>query len=82
MTTSKKNFLLEFTDITEAEASGIIKLVRHPNIKDQANTNNNFHARVLAFFYHKRKDENDRFSQNMRVSISKMFLYLLLIHQN
>jgi hypothetical protein len=32
MTTSKKNFLLEFSDITEAEASGIIKLVRHPNI--------------------------------------------------
>ncbi len=73
MTTSKKNFLLEFTDITEAEASGIIKLVRHPNIKDQANTNNNFHAAVLAFFYRKRKSERDNFSQNMRVSISKMF---------
>jgi len=76
MTTSKKIFLLEFTDITEAEASGIIKLVRHPNHKDQANTNNNFHAAVLAFFYHKRKDKNDSFSQNMRVSIFKMFLYL------
>jgi hypothetical protein len=61
MTTSKKNFLLEFTDITEAEASGIIKLVRHPNIEDQANTNNNFHAAVLAFFYCKRKGENDSF---------------------
>jgi hypothetical protein len=82
MTTSKKHFLLEFTDITEAETSGIIKLVRHPNHKDQANTNNNFPATVLAFFYHKRKDESDSFSQNMRVSIFKMFLYLLLIHQN
>jgi hypothetical protein len=82
MTTSNKNFLLEFTDITEAEASGIIKLVRHPNHKDQANTNNNFHATVLAFFYRKRKDENDSFSQNMRVSIFKMFLYFLLLHQN
>jgi hypothetical protein len=82
MTTSKKIFYLEFTDITEAEASRIIKLVRHPNHKDQANTNNNFHAAVLAFFYHKRKDKNDSFSQNMRVSIFKMFLYLLLIHQN
>ena len=82
MTTSKKYFLLEFTDITEAEASGIIKLVRHPNHKDQANTNNNFHATVLAFFYRERKDENDSFSQNMRVSIFKMFLYFLLLHQN
>jgi hypothetical protein len=82
MTTSKKNFVLEFTDITEAEASGIIKLVRHPNIKDQANTNNNFHATVLAFFYRKQKGENDSFSQNMRVSIFKMFQYFLLLHQN
>jgi hypothetical protein len=65
MITSKKKFLLEFTDITEAEASGIIKLVRHPNIKDQDNTNNNFHDTVLAFFYHKRKGENDSFSQNL-----------------
>ena len=46
---------------TEAEASGIIKLIRHPNHKDQANTNNNFHAAVLAFFYRKRKSENDSF---------------------
>ena len=82
MTTSKKNFLLEFTDITEAETSGIIKLARHPNIKDQANTNNNFHAMVLAFFYRKKKDDSDSFSQNMRVSIFQMFLYLLFIHQH
>jgi len=73
MSTSKKNFLLEFTDITEAEASGIIKLIRHPSIKDQAHTNNNFHAAVLAFFYRKRKSENDSFSKNMRVSIFTMF---------
>jgi hypothetical protein len=76
MTTSKKNFLLEFTDITEAEASGIIKHVRHPHHKDQANTNNNFHAMVLAFFYCKKKYDSDSFSQNMRVSSFKMFLYL------
>ncbi len=82
MTTSKKNFLLEFTDITEAETGGIIKHVRHPNHKDQANQNNNFHAVVLAFFYRKKKGENDSFSQNMRVSIFEMCLYLLLIHQN
>jgi len=82
MTTLKKNFLLEFTDVTDVKTKAIINHVRDPEHKDQANTNNNFHAMVLAFFYHKRKDENDRFSQNMRVSISKMFLYLLLIHQN
>lgn len=73
MSSSKKNFLLEFTDITEAEVNGIIKIIRHPTLKDQANSNNNFHAAVLAFFYRKRKSERDNFSQNMRVSISKMF---------
>jgi hypothetical protein len=72
MSSSKKNFLLEFTDITEAETNGIIKIIRHPSLKDQANSNNNFHAAALAFFYRKRKSENS-FSQNIRVSIFKMF---------
>jgi len=74
MTTPKKNFLLEFTDVTEAETSGIVN-----HDRDQANSNNNFHAMVLALFYRKKKDNS--FSQNMRVSIFQMFLYLLLIHQ-
>ena len=76
MSSSKKNFLLEFTDVTQDETKAINNLIRHPHYKDQANTNNNFHAAVLAFFYRKRKGENDSFSQNMRVSIFKMFLYL------
>ena len=73
MSSSKKNFLLEFTDVTETEVNGIVKTIRHPSFKDQANSNNNIHAAVLAFFYRKRKNERDSFSQNMRVSISKMF---------
>jgi len=80
MTTSKKNFLLEFTDVTDIETKAIINHLRDPEHKDQANTNNNFHAIVLALFYHKNKDKS--FSRNMRVSILQMFLYLLLIHQN
>ena len=80
MTSPKKNFLLEFTDVTEAETNGIIKHVRDPHNRDQANSNNNFHAMVLALFYRKRKDQS--FSHNKRVSIFQMFLYLLLIHQN
>ena len=76
MTTSKKNFLLEFTDVTQDETKAIINHIRHPHHKDQTTTNNNFHAMVLAFFYHKKKDGSDSFSQNMRVSIFKMFLYL------
>jgi len=35
MTTSKKNFLLEFTDVTEAETNGIIKHVRDPHENKQ-----------------------------------------------
>jgi len=80
MTTPKKNFLLEFTDVTEAETNGIIKHVRDPHDRDQANSNNNFHAMVLALFYCKKKDIS--FTQNMRVSIFQMFLYLLYIHQH
>jgi hypothetical protein len=80
MTTPKKNFLLEFKDVTEVERKVIINHIRDPHHRDQANTNNNFHAVVLALFYCKRKDQS--FSQNMRVSIFQMFLYLLFIHQN
>jgi hypothetical protein len=80
MTTPKKNFLLEFTDVTEAETSGNIKHVRDPHDREQANSNNNFHAMLLALFYHKNKDNS--FTQNMRVSIFQMFLYLLFIHQH
>jgi hypothetical protein len=80
MTPSKKNFLLEFTDVTEVKAKATINHIRDPHHRDQANTNNNFHSVVLALFYRKKKDNS--FSQNMRVSILQMFLHLLLIHQN
>jgi len=80
MTPSKKNFLLEFTDVTEVKAKATINHIRDPHHRDQANTNNNFHSVVLALFYRKKKDNT--FNQNMRVSIFQMFLYLLSIHQN
>jgi hypothetical protein len=80
MTTPKKKFLLEFTDVTEAETSGIIKHVRDPHDREQANSNNNFHAMVLALFCHKKKDNS--FIQNMRVSIFQMFLYIYYLFIN
>jgi len=80
MTAPKKNFLLEFTDATEVETNAIITHVRDPHDRDQANSNNNFHAVVLALFYRKKKDNS--FTQNMRVSIFQMSLYLLFIYQN
>jgi hypothetical protein len=55
MTTSKKNFLLEFTDVTEVKTKAIINHIRDPHHRDQANTNNNFHAVVLALFYRKKE---------------------------
>jgi hypothetical protein len=50
MATPKKNFLLEFSDVTEAETNGIIKLIRDPHDKEQGNSNNNFHCMVLSLF--------------------------------
>jgi hypothetical protein len=80
MATPKKNFLLEFTDVTEAETNGIIKHIRDPHDKEQANTNNNFHCMVISLFYRKKKDNS--FSQNMRVSIFQKFPCFLFIHQH
>jgi hypothetical protein len=60
MTTPKKNFLLEFTDVTDVtdvETKAIVNHIRDPEHKDQANTNNKFHAIVLALFYRKNKDK-------------------------
>jgi hypothetical protein len=81
MATPKKNFLLEFSDVTEAETNRIIKLIRDPQGKEQANINNNFHCVVVSLFYHNKKDNS--FSQNMRVSILKfLHIYYLFINTN
>jgi len=80
MATPKKTFLLEFSDVTETETNGIIKLIRNPKDKEQANSDNNFHCVVLLLFYCKKRDNS--YSQNMRVSIFKMFPCLLFIVQH
>ena len=51
----KEVFFLKFTDVTEVETKGIIIHVRDPHHRDQANSNNNFHAVVLALFYRKKE---------------------------
>jgi hypothetical protein len=80
MATPNKNILLEFSDVTEAETNGIIKLIRDPHDEELANSNNNFHCMVLSLFYCEKKDHS--FSQNKRVSIFQMFPYLFFIHQH
>jgi hypothetical protein len=40
----KKNFLLEFTNVTNEERNNIVRFIRDPSNHDLANTSNNFHC--------------------------------------
>jgi hypothetical protein len=76
MTTVKKK-CLEFSDVTDIERDEIIKFIRDPRNKEQANSNKNFHCMVILLFYHKKKYNS--YSQNMRLSVIGWFVYLSFI---
>ena len=46
----KKNFLIEFKNVTNEERNNIVRFIKDPSDPDLANTSNNFHCVVLSLF--------------------------------
>ena len=63
----KKNWLIEFTNISDNEVKSILKVVRSPTDKDEINHGNDFVCAVISLFY--RKTKENIFLTNMRVSV-------------
>ena len=75
----KKNFLIEFTNVTNEERNNIVRFIKDPSNPDLADTSNNFHCVVLSLFY--RKDKSGDYIQNMRVRLKLWFFvkYVLIL---
>ena len=67
MSSYKKNWLIEFTDVSENEVKSILKVIRSPTDKDDINHSNDFVCVVISLFYRKTKDNN--LLTNMQVSV-------------
>lgn len=69
----KKNFLIEFTNVTNEERNNIVRFIKDPSNPDLADTSNNFHCVVLSLFF--RMDKHGEYIQNMRVR-SKLWFFV------
>jgi hypothetical protein len=65
----KKNFLIEFMDVTNEERNKIGKFIRDPTDFSLVDMSKNLHCIIISLFY--REDNN---SQNMRVRFQLCFL--------
>jgi hypothetical protein len=68
----KKNFLLEFMDVSNEEQNKIVRFIRDPSDHNLVDTSKNLHCVVISLFYH--KDKQDNYIQNMRASLKLCFL--------
>ena len=67
----KKNFLIEFTDVSNEEQNKNIRFIRDPSHHNLADKSKNLHCVVISLFYH--KDKQDNYIQNMRVRLQLCF---------
>ena len=70
----KKNFLIEFTDVTNKERNKIVKFIRDPSDFSLADSSKNLYCIIISLFYH--KDKQDNYNQNMRVRFQLCFFKL------
>ena len=61
----EKNFLIEFTNVTNEERNNIVQFIKELSNPDLVDTSNNFHCVVLSLFFH--RDRCGDYIQNMRV---------------
>jgi hypothetical protein len=74
----KKNFLIEFTNVTNEERNNIARFINDPSNPNLANTSKNFHCVVILLFYH--RDKNGDYIQNMRVRFKLCFFEKYILH--
>jgi hypothetical protein len=74
----KKNFLIEFTNVTNEEQNNIVRFIKDPSNQDLADTSKNFHCVVIYLFY--RREKNGDYIQNMRVRLKLCFFEKDILH--
>jgi hypothetical protein len=72
----KKNFLIEFTDVTNEECNKIVKFIKDPSDPNLVDESKNLHCMIISLF--DRKDKQDNYNQYMRVRFKLSFLNYLL----
>jgi hypothetical protein len=74
----KKNFLIEFTNVTKEERNNIVGFIKDPSNDDLADTSKNFHCMVISLFYHRDKSGDN--IQNMMVRLKLCFFEKYILH--
>jgi len=74
----KKNFLIEFTNVTKEERNNIVRFIKDPSNHDLVDTSKNFHCVVISLFY--RRDKSGDYIQNMRVRLKLCFFEKYILH--
>jgi hypothetical protein len=67
----KKNFLLEFLDVTNEERNKIVQFIKDPSDPTLVDKSKNLHCVVISLFY--RKEGRDYYFQNVRVRLKHFF---------
>jgi hypothetical protein len=67
----KKNFLIEFKDVTNEEGNKIVKFIKNPDYPTLVDKSKKLHCMIISLFYH--KDRQDNYNQNMRVRLKLCF---------
>jgi len=75
----KKNFLLEFMDLTNEERNKIVRFIKDLSDSTLADKSKNLHCVVTSLFYH--KDKQDNYIQIMRVRLKLCFLKIYTLYQ-
>jgi hypothetical protein len=70
----KRNFVIEFTDVTNEEQNKIVKFIKDPEDSTLVDKSKNLHCVIISLFYC--KDKQDNYNQNMRVRFQLCFLKL------
>jgi hypothetical protein len=76
----KKNFLIEFMNVTNEERINIVRFIEDLSNHDLADTSKIFHCMVISLFY--RREKNGDYIQNMRVRLKLCFFEKYILHTN
>jgi hypothetical protein len=73
----EKNFLIEFTDVTNEERNKIVKFIKDPDDSTLADKSKNLHCMIISLFY--RKNREEQYTQNMRVRVYSLFFNIIYL---
>jgi len=73
----KRNFVIEFTDVTNEEQNKIVKFIKDPEDSTLVDKSKNLHCMIISLFY--RKNREEQYTQNMRVRVYSLFFNIIYL---